>query len=148
MGAQDLHQKHCDLLEIKRKCIKNSSRNLLWNKVMEAKAKGTWLGSWIQKMEAKGGQKQHSNSGIMKLRRKNNTALKMIKRKRARRAGQEGSRRCTMIEKKVRTLKKLIPNAGSSVGLDGLFRETAEYISNLEMRVKIMQAVVNALSKS
>ncbi|KAM0053931.1 putative transcription factor IBH1-like, bHLH domain-containing protein [Helianthus debilis subsp. tardiflorus] len=100
-------------------------------------------------MEAKGGQKQHhSNSGIMKLRRENNTTLKMIKRKRARRAGQEGSRKCTMIEKKVRTLKKLIPNAGSSVGLDGLFRETAEYISNLEMRVKIMQAVVNALSKS
>ncbi|KAM0027995.1 putative transcription factor IBH1-like, bHLH domain-containing protein [Helianthus debilis subsp. tardiflorus] len=138
MGDQDLHQTLGDLLEIKSKCNNNSSRNLLWKKLMEAQAK----------MAAKGGQKHHSHSATKKTRTtptRNNT-LKMIKRRRARRAGQGSSRRSTMIEKKVRTLKKLIPTGNSSVGLDGLFRDTAEYISNLQMRVSIMQAVVNALS--
>ncbi|KAI3819209.1 hypothetical protein L1987_13034 [Smallanthus sonchifolius] len=120
-----------DLLDIKSKCIKSSSRNLLWKKVMETK--------------------HHSNSTIMKTRRnptRNTNALKMMKRKRARRAGQDGSRRLIMIEKKVRTLKKLIPNSRSTGGLDGLFKETAEYISNLQMRVRIMQAVVDVFSNS
>ncbi|KAI3760016.1 hypothetical protein L1987_50404 [Smallanthus sonchifolius] len=112
------------------------STNLLWKKVME--------------VQAEGGQKHHLNSAIMKTKRnpKRNKTLKMIKRRRARRVGQEGSRRSTMVEKKVRTLKKLIPNGDSTVGLDGLFKETAEYISNLQMRVSIMKAVVNALSNS
>ncbi|KAL8232780.1 hypothetical protein R6Q57_002558 [Mikania cordata] len=124
MGAQDPNQQHRDLLKIKSKYIKNSSRNL--------------FGSWIQKMEAKGGQKHHSNSAMMNTRR-NPT----------KHAGDlESCRRCIMIEKKVRTLKKLVPNMGSSVGLDRLVKGTVEYISSLQMRVRIMQAVVNALSNS
>lgn len=153
MGDQDFQQTLGDLLEIKSKYINNSSsRNLLWKKVMEAQAKRTWLGSWKQKMHTIQTQKHHSSSTIMNTRKipsRNNT-LKMIKRRRARRVGQEGSRRSTttMIERKVRTLKKLIPNGDSSVGLDGLFRETADYISSLQMRVRMMQAVVDALKNS
>nr|GEX88094.1 RNA-directed DNA polymerase, eukaryota, reverse transcriptase zinc-binding domain protein [Tanacetum cinerariifolium] len=140
---------HRDLLEVKGKYINNS----LWKKVMEAQAKKTWLGSWKQKMNnMQQREKHHSNSTITTTRRvhiptRNNT-LKMMKRRRARRVGQDGrrSRRATatIIERKVRTLKKLIPNGDSSVGLDGLFRETAEYISSLQLRVRLMQAVVDS----
>ncbi|KAF9618116.1 hypothetical protein IFM89_000075 [Coptis chinensis] len=49
--------------------------------------------------------------------------------------------------RKVRTLKKLVPN-GKSVGLDGLFRETAHYIMSLETQVKVMQIMVCGLSGS
>ncbi|KAL8224813.1 hypothetical protein R6Q57_017370 [Mikania cordata] len=131
---QDLHQTLGDLLEIKSKLTNISSRNLLWKKVMEAQAKKTWLGSWKQKMKTRSRKPSR------------NKTLRMIKRRRTQH--REGSRRSTMIEKKVRTLKKLIPNGDSTVGLDGLFRETAEYISHLQMRVSLMQAVVNALSNS
>ncbi|KAJ4956018.1 hypothetical protein NE237_012801 [Protea cynaroides] len=59
----------------------------------------------------------------------------------------EGSRRpMNEMEKKVRSLKKLIPNGSSSMGLDGLFMETAGYIESLEMQVKVMQVLVKALS--
>ncbi|KAD6120211.1 hypothetical protein R6Q59_026262 [Mikania micrantha] len=133
---QDLHQTLGDLLEIKSKFTNISSRNLLWKKIMEAQSKKTWLGSWKQKMKTRSRKPSR------------NKTLRMIKRRRTQHAGQEGSRRSTMIEKKVRTLKKLIPNGDSTVGLDGLFRETAEYISHLQMRVSLMQAVVNALSNS
>ncbi|KAK1437219.1 hypothetical protein QVD17_03007 [Tagetes erecta] len=109
MGAQDLHQKLDDLVQIRTKFINNSSRKHSWKT------------------------------------KRNPTRNNALKRKRVRRVG---CRRSTMIEKKVRTLKKLVPNAGSSVGLDGLFRETAAYISNLEIRVRLMQAVVKALSNS
>ncbi|XWS34688.1 hypothetical protein CRYUN_Cryun21dG0058900 [Craigia yunnanensis] len=65
-----------------------------------------------------------------------------------RRARQEGSRRSLKpIEKKVKTLKKLIPD-NKSMGLDGLFRETAEYILSLQMRVKVMQIMVKVLTRS
>ncbi|CAI9300431.1 unnamed protein product [Lactuca saligna] len=134
MGDQDFQQTLGDLLEIKSKCMKDSSRNLLWRKVMEAQVKKTWLGGWKTK--------------IRRCPTRNNT-LKMRKRQRVRRAASHrGSRRATtrVIERKVRTLKKLIPNGESSIGLDGLFIETAEYITNLQRRVRIMQAVVDALS--
>ncbi|CAA2934490.1 transcription factor UPBEAT1 [Olea europaea subsp. europaea] len=51
------------------------------------------------------------------------------------------------IQRKVRTLKKLIPNC-ESMGLDWLFRETADYIIALQMRVKVMQIMVNVFSGS
>ncbi|XP_039069302.1 transcription factor UPBEAT1-like [Hibiscus syriacus] len=65
------------------------------------------------------------------------------------RAVREGSRRLVVnpIEKKVKTLKRLIPS-NDSTGLDGLFRDTAEYILALQMRVKVMQIMVNVLSGS
>ncbi|KAL8544866.1 hypothetical protein ACS0TY_005175 [Phlomoides rotata] len=49
------------------------------------------------------------------------------------------------IEGKVTTLQKLVPNCESG-GVEGLFRETADYIMALEMRVKVMQIVVDLLS--
>ncbi|KAF8394694.1 hypothetical protein HHK36_020911 [Tetracentron sinense] len=59
-----------------------------------------------------------------------------------RRALLEGSRRSINgIERRVRILMKLVRN-GMSTGLDGLFRETADYILALEMRVKVMQIMV------
>ncbi|CAI9767868.1 unnamed protein product [Fraxinus pennsylvanica] len=51
------------------------------------------------------------------------------------------------IERKVKTLKKLIPNC-DSMRLDRLFRETADYIIALQMRVKVMQIMVNVFSGS
>ncbi|XP_021293353.1 transcription factor UPBEAT1 [Herrania umbratica] len=65
-----------------------------------------------------------------------------------RRARLEGSRRpMNHVEKKLKTLKKLIPN-NESIGLDGLFRETADYILSLQMRVEVMQIMVKVLTGS
>lgn len=51
-------------------------------------------------------------------------------------------------EKRVRVLRKLVPSTKeySEEGLDGLFRDTNDYILALEMRVKVMQIMVKALS--
>lgn len=60
----------------------------------------------------------------------------------------ERSRRSSKeVEKKVKMMEKLIPNCeSSSMGLERLFRETADYIWALEMRVKVMKIIVNVLS--
>ncbi|GER42810.1 basic helix-loop-helix (bHLH) DNA-bindingsuperfamily protein [Striga asiatica] len=51
------------------------------------------------------------------------------------------------VERKVRILKKLVPNCESSdIGVEELFRETADYIMALEMRVKVMQIMVNVIT--
>lgn len=50
------------------------------------------------------------------------------------------------VGRKVRVLKKLIPIKCDDLGLEGIFRETADYILDLEMRVKVMQVMVNMLS--
>ncbi|OMO60330.1 hypothetical protein CCACVL1_24243 [Corchorus capsularis] len=77
----------------------------------------------------------------------------MMKRRPRQAADEEGSRRPMMnpIEKKIKTLKKLIPNNDDELepmGLDGLFRETADYILSLQMRVKVMQIMVKVLTGS
>ncbi|CAO2818188.1 unnamed protein product [Amaranthus hypochondriacus] len=51
------------------------------------------------------------------------------------------------IERRVKTLKKLIPNHDSQ-GLDGLYRDTAAYIISLQMRVRLMQFMVDLLTNS
>ncbi|CAL0316071.1 unnamed protein product [Lupinus luteus] len=51
------------------------------------------------------------------------------------------------IQKRVRTLKRLVPNS-DSMGLDGLFRETADYILALQTRVEVMKVMVNVLTES
>ncbi|XP_057425154.1 transcription factor UPBEAT1-like [Lotus japonicus] len=57
-----------------------------------------------------------------------------------------GNRRGTVaIQKRVRTLKRLVPNS-DSMGLDGLFRETADYILALQTRVRVMQVMVDVLT--
>ncbi|OVA16747.1 hypothetical protein BVC80_1543g200 [Macleaya cordata] len=66
-----------------------------------------------------------------------------------RRALLVGSRRSMNgMEGKVKTLKKLVPNGKSSMGLDGLFSETADYIFALQLQVKVMQIMVEVLSGS
>ncbi|GFZ13646.1 hypothetical protein Acr_23g0020310 [Actinidia rufa] len=60
-------------------------------------------------------------------------------------AASKGCRRS--MEKKVRTLRKLIPNS-EFMGLDGLFREAAMHIRSLQMRVKAMQVMVDVLAGS
>ncbi|RWR94335.1 transcription factor UPBEAT1 [Cinnamomum micranthum f. kanehirae] len=51
------------------------------------------------------------------------------------------------VERRVRTLQKLLPNV-ESMDMDGLFREAADYILCLEMQVKVMQIMVKVLSNS
>ncbi|OIW21445.1 hypothetical protein TanjilG_03577 [Lupinus angustifolius] len=58
----------------------------------------------------------------------------------------EGSRKqASGIQRRVRALKKLIPN-NKSIGLEGLYIETAQYILSLQMKVKAMQFMVNTLT--
>lgn len=65
-----------------------------------------------------------------------------------RRALTKGSRRSMDgVERRVRTLQKLLPNV-KSMDMDGLFMEAAGYILCLEMQVKVMQIMVKVLSNS
>nr|WKE35248.1 basic helix-loop-helix family protein [Rosa persica]WKE35251.1 basic helix-loop-helix family protein [Rosa persica] len=84
------------------------------------------------------------------LRNKMRADGKRIMKKR-RRSLQFGARRENNgIRRRVRTLKRLIPNSDSKSvgGLDGLFRETADYILSLQSRVTLMQMMVKALADS
>lgn len=65
-----------------------------------------------------------------------------------RRLGASRRRNGNGIVRRVRTLKRLVPKSGNSEGLDGLFRETADYILSLQMRVRVMQIMVKVLSGS
>lgn len=69
----------------------------------------------------------------------------LMKRKRL---GASRRRTGNGIVRRVRTLKRLVPNSRQSQGLDGLFRETADYILSLQMRVRVMQIMVEVLSGS
>ncbi|KAI9099216.1 hypothetical protein K1719_024983 [Acacia pycnantha] len=63
----------------------------------------------------------------------------------------QGSRRrgAVGIKTRIRTLKRLIPKKNSeSVGLEGLFRDTADYILSLQTRVRVMQIMVDVLTAS
>ena len=48
------------------------------------------------------------------------------------------------VVKKVKVLKKLVPNC-ESTKMENLFQETADYIMALQMQVKVMQVMVNVL---
>lgn len=72
----------------------------------------------------------------------------VMKKRRARRMSRRRGIIGRKIERKVRTLKRLIPNADHSMGLDGLFRDTADYIVSLQIRVRLMQNLVNLLTGS
>ncbi|KAF5192783.1 Transcription factor upbeat1 [Thalictrum thalictroides] len=90
---------------------------------------------------------------IQSMKRRQERRQRMIKRiiygqAMKRRALLDGSRRTRNgMVRKVKTLKKLVPN-GNSMSLDGLFRETADYILSLELQVKIMQIMVSVLNGS
>ncbi|KAL1558366.1 hypothetical protein AAHA92_08844 [Salvia divinorum] len=74
-------------------------------------------------------------------RRGGGAAVMMMRRAERRRRGPQRN----AVERKVRALKKLIPSC-EAVGVERLFRETAEYIVALQRRVKVMQTVVDALA--
>lgn len=56
-------------------------------------------------------------------------------------------RRNNGIERRIKTLEKLVPS-DKSIGLEALFGETADYIKRLQMKVKFMQIMVKLLSPS
>ncbi|TMW81524.1 hypothetical protein EJD97_009130 [Solanum chilense] len=98
----------------------------LWTKVLEK-------GVYIRRRSCSWLCKKHNGARIMKRR---------VRVERSRRSSNE-------VEKKVKMLEKLIPNCeplSSSMGLERLFRETADYIWALEMKVKVMKMIVNVLS--
>lgn len=86
-------------------------------------------------------------------RRRRPTRVLFMKRKPASRIDRR-RRRATaarpasnlQMERRVRILKKLIPANSGESGLDNLFRETADYILALQLRVKVMQVMVDVLS--
>lgn len=49
--------------------------------------------------------------------------------------------------KRIRRLRKMIPKS-ESMELNGLFKETADYIVWLQMKVRMMQALVHILNGS
>ncbi|XVE74905.1 hypothetical protein DITRI_Ditri12bG0056000 [Diplodiscus trichospermus] len=107
----------------------------LWSKLLEAHGKRRLR---VQKQIITRRKARHVGC------RKSRTRSILMRRK----ARTEGCRKpVNPIEKKLKTLKKLIPT-NESRGLDGLFRETAEYILCLEMRVKVMQIMVKVLTGS
>ncbi|KAK6937254.1 hypothetical protein RJ641_030762 [Dillenia turbinata] len=115
------------------------SSGSLWSKILEAKAKRRC--QWRQNRRIGVNRKQ--------LRSKRQGRNLMSTRSKTRRALQDGPRRRPIngIERRVQTLKKLVPNS-ESMGLDGLFQETADYILSLQMRVKVMRAMVRVLTDS
>ncbi|TKY51519.1 Transcription factor UPBEAT1 [Spatholobus suberectus] len=98
---------------------KTSSYGCLWNKVLAVEAK----------------KQKGTKRSVRRPRRI------VMKRRVGSRRGSNGIRR------RVRTLKSLIPNS-DSLGLDGLFRETANYILSLQTRVRVMQVMVKVLTGS
>ncbi|XP_022775613.1 transcription factor UPBEAT1-like [Durio zibethinus] len=112
----------------------SESNGSLWSKLLEAPPK--------RRLKAKK-QRSVARKKVRRVRCRRPRSIVM-----KRRPHSEGSRRpMNHIEQKVKTLKKLIPN-NDSMGLDGLFRETAEYILSLQMRVKVMQIMVKVLTGS
>lgn len=87
---------------------------------------------------------RNSSYGCLRTKKKGvrrPTRRVLMKRRGGCRRGSNGIRR------RVRTLKTLVPNS-HSLGLDGLFRETANYILSLQTRVRVMQVMVNVLTPS
>ncbi|KAI4301529.1 hypothetical protein L6164_034798 [Bauhinia variegata] len=105
-----------------------NSYGSLWSKVLAAQAKK---------------QKVISKSSAAKVRRPS----RVLTKRRAVRLIEGPRRRSNGIERRVRTLRRLLPNS-ESMELDGLFRETADYILSLQMRVRVMQIMVKVLTGS
>lgn len=106
-----------------RSCSANGST--LWGKLMEAQAK--------KQRVARERRGRHVRIS------KRPTRILMKRRKHHAHAA---------VGRRVRTLKRLIPNGESMGSLDGLFREAADYIFSLQTRVRVMQIMVNALTNS
>ncbi|KAJ8899140.1 hypothetical protein K2173_011137 [Erythroxylum novogranatense] len=103
----------------------------LWDKMLEAQAK--------KRSQVKKQRFIRRYGGTLRARR-----MSMKRRARLECGRRDGNG----IERRVRTLKKLIPHGDQSIGLDGLFRETTDYILSLQMKVRLMQIMVKALTGS
>ncbi|XP_021836057.1 transcription factor UPBEAT1 [Spinacia oleracea] len=84
---------------------------------------------------------------VVQRQRRRKTRKVLMKRRRSifRRRDENG------IEKKVQTLQRLVPTrvgSDNNQGLDGLFTDTASYIISLQMRVRVMQIMVDVMENS
>ncbi|KAL0739822.1 hypothetical protein Bca4012_081335 [Brassica carinata] len=94
------------------------------------------------------GQRKESIWVLMRRQRSRRALVKkiMIRPKKSLEATRRPSR---AIHRRVKTLKELVPNSkSSSEGLDGLFRQTAVYILDLERKVRVMQTMVQSLTET
>lgn len=94
-----------------------------------------------------------SSGGDAMIRSKRTKSKRVLMKRRRlgasrRRLGASRRRGNYGIVRRVRILKRLIPNSQTVGSLDGLFRETADYILSLQMRVRVMQIMVKVLSGS
>ncbi|XVE85197.1 hypothetical protein DITRI_Ditri17bG0072800 [Diplodiscus trichospermus] len=112
----------------------SESNDPLWSKLLKLQAE--------RRMKVKN-QKIIPKKKVRQVRCRRPRTRSILMKRRARREGRR--RPMNPIQKKVKTLKKLIPN-NESMSLDGLFRDTAEYILSLQMRVKAMQIMVKVLT--
>ncbi|KAF5455412.1 hypothetical protein F2P56_024989 [Juglans regia] len=118
-------------------CSSTANGSSLWGKIMEAQGKRRWQGIRKQRRMI---PRRHLGGHVKLGKRPTGILMKKMAR--------SGSRKhANGIGRKVRTLKRLVPNS-ESMGLDGLFRETADYILSLQMRVRVMQTMVDALTNS
>ncbi|KAI5336240.1 hypothetical protein L3X38_015507 [Prunus dulcis] len=85
-------------------------------------------------------------SGVVKNKRTPKRRRILKKRGTLKGLQQSARMRSNGIQRRVKTLKRLIPKTDSSTGLDGLFRETADYILSLQSRVRLLQIMVQALA--
>ncbi|XP_010914591.1 uncharacterized protein [Elaeis guineensis] len=59
----------------------------------------------------------------------------------------EGSRKpMSGIERRIRTLQRLLPHGTEPMGLEGLLHEAADYIICLQTQVRVMQIMVSVLT--
>ncbi|KAK4406915.1 Transcription factor UPBEAT1 [Sesamum angolense] len=87
-----------------------------------------------------------SSSGIISRRCYCTSSLVMKRRARLDRCSIR-PRAGVEVQRKVRILKKLVPNS-DSMGMERVLRETADYILGLQMRVEVMKIMVDVLSSS
>ncbi|KAG7967162.1 hypothetical protein I3843_08G085200 [Carya illinoinensis] len=115
-----------------------SANGCLGSKVVEVQAaKRRWQG-----------KKQRMARKYARHVRSKKDSARILMMKKTARLGRSRKHANNGIGRRVRTLKKLIPNGESIGNLDGLFRETAYYILSLQMRVTVMHTVVNVLTNS
>ncbi|KAJ3669635.1 hypothetical protein LUZ60_011585 [Juncus effusus] len=88
-----------------------------------------------------------SHSSFMRIKQTiSRTKRVIISKKNQRRKLLESSRKsATQIVRKIQMLRRLVPG-GDSTEIDDLFRVAADYILSLQMQVRVMEYMVNALN--
>lgn len=104
-------------------------------------------GPLITLEEAQGRKQRVISTEIKKGRTRRRRILMNRRLMRKGRRLQRQSCRIKPAQKRITALRKLVLMSGST-GLEGLFREAADYIVSLQIRVKAMQVMINALSCS